>query len=146
MIIIILKDATSGVVDQSDSILAADVGEGERAHHIGPDGLHLVRLAPVDVGAAGDAGGVEYVGRTGVGDVGGELGAVLEPAVAVGEVDAPGAAKATKEATDPACAAVDQNLERLLRSAAVGLGGAHRWRRWREWEAGVSMGVRKELN
>lgn len=127
---VVLEDAARGVVDEQDPSAPADVGERERAHDVGADGLGAVRLAPVDVGAARDARGVEHVGGRGGVDVGLELGAVLEPAGAVGEGDPARGAEAAQQPPDPARAAVDEELERrhgrgrLLRRA-VGGGGAH---------------------
>lgn len=110
---VVLEDASGGVVDEDEAFLPADVGERERADDIGADGLDLVGLAPVDVGAAGDAGGVEDVGGLGGGDVGLEVGPVLEAARAVDVVDVLGLAELAEEAANPAGAPVDQELEGL---------------------------------
>lgn len=123
MLGIVLEDAAGGVVDEDEALLPADVGEGEGADDVGADGLDLVGLAPVDVGASGDAGGVEDVGGVDGGDVGLEGGAVLEAAGAVDVVDLLGVAELAEEAANPAGAAVDQELQGLGRGA-VG-GGAH---------------------
>lgn len=62
MIRVVLEDAASGVIDEYESLVPANISKGEGADHVGPDGLHLVGLTPVDVGAACDTGGVENVG------------------------------------------------------------------------------------
>lgn len=122
--VVVLEDAPGGVVDEHEAAAAADVGEGERADDVGADGLDAVGLAPIDVGATRDAGGVEHVrGRGGV-DVGLQLRAVLEPAGAVREGDPLRGAELAQQAPDPARAAVDEELERRLLRRAVG-GDAH---------------------
>lgn len=117
---VVLEDAPRGVVDEHEAPGAADVGERERAADVGADGLDAVGLAPVDVGAAGDARGIEDVGGRDLVDVGLELGAVLEPAGAVGEGDALRGAELAEEAPNPAGAAVDEELERRRRGAVGG--------------------------
>lgn len=114
MIRIVLEDASSGIIDQNQASLPADVSESESPDDVGADGLDLVGLAPVDVGAAGDTGGVEDVSGIDSGDVGLEGGAVLETAGAVDEAEALGLAELAEEAANPAGAAVDQELQRLL--------------------------------
>lgn len=84
---IVLEDASSGIVDENQAFLSADVSEREGSDDVGADSLDLVGLTPVDVWAAGDAGGVEDVSRIDGGDVSLEGGAVLEAAGAVDEVE-----------------------------------------------------------
>jgi hypothetical protein len=148
--VVVLEDAPGGVVDEDEAAAAADVGERERADDVGADGLGAVRLAPVNVGAAGDARGVEHVRRGRGVDVGLELGAVLEPAGGVGEGDPLRGAELAQQAPDPARAAVDEELERRrgLRRAVGGdahgatrsgwgqLGEGGEWRRGGELRAG----------
>lgn len=119
---IVLEDASRGVVNEHEPPCAADVCERERAADVGADGLDAMRLAPVDVGAAGDARGIEHVCGGDLVDVGLELGAVLEAAGAVGEGDALRGAELAEEAPDPAGAAVDEELERRRRGAVGGDG------------------------
>lgn len=110
---IVLEDAAGGVVDEDQPLLPAHVSQRQRADDVGADRLHLVRLAPVDVGAAGDAGGVEDVGGLDGGDVGLEGCPVLEPARAVDVDDVLGVAELAEEAANPAGAAVDEELQGL---------------------------------
>ena len=152
MALVVLEDASRGVVDEDEPAAPADVGERERAHDVGADGLGAVRLAPVDVGAARDARGVEHVrGRRGV-DVGLERRAALEPAGAVREGDPARRAEAAQQAPDPARAPVDEELERRHRRGrgvrrAVGGGGAHaeirdegaRWGVAEWWRGGAEL-------
>lgn len=139
---VVFEDAAGGVVDEDEAFLPAYIGERERADNIGADGLDLVRLAPVDVGAAGDAGGVEDVSRLDGGDVGLEVDPVLEAARPVDVVDALGLAELAEQAAYPAGAAVDQELEVLSRRA-VG-GGAHGDGGGREAQC-VKMGMGIEM-
>jgi len=107
---VVLENATGGVVDENEAVVAADVGESEGSDDVGSDGLDFVGLAPVDVGAARDAGGVEDVGGLEEGYVGFEGGPVLEAARAVMEGDALGPAEGAEEAANPARAAVDEEV------------------------------------
>ena len=70
MIRIILKDTSSGIIDQDNTLISAHVSQSECSSNVGSNGLDLVGLAPVDVGAARDAGGVEHVGWLGSREVG----------------------------------------------------------------------------
>lgn len=69
MLRVVLENAPGGIINQNQTPLPAHIGQGEGSDDVGPYGLDLVRLAPVDVGAAGDAGGVDDVG----GVVGGQV-------------------------------------------------------------------------
>lgn len=132
MSLVVLENAPCGVVNEHKAAFTADVGECQRPHNVGADGLHLVGLAPVDVGAAGDAGGVEDVGGIDGGEVGFEGGAVLEAAGAVLEANALGLAYLAEEAANPAGLAVDQELEVLIgggRKTHVGDLDLKRWER-----------------
>lgn len=122
MLRIVLEYTSRRVVDEHQALLPAHVGQRQRADNISADRLHLVGLAPVDVGAAGDAGGVEDVSGPDVGDVGLDGGPVLESARSVDVVDVLGLAELAEQTANPAGAAVDQELEGL--SWTVG-GGAH---------------------
>ena len=84
---IVLENAPGRIVNEDQPPLSAYVSEGQGADHVGPDGLDLMGFAPIDVGAAGDAGGVEDVGGLNIGDVGLERAAILEAAGAVDVVD-----------------------------------------------------------
>jgi len=117
---VVLEDAVGGVVDENEAVVAADVGEGEGSDDVGSDGLDFVGFAPIDVGAARDAGGVEDVSGLELGYVGLEGGAVLEAAGAVLEGDALGTAEGAEEAANPARAAVDEEVEGMGRGGAVG--------------------------
>ena len=112
---IVLEDATGGVVEEEEAVVAADIGESEGSDDVGSDGLHLVGLAPVDVGPARDSGGVEYVGGLDLGYVLFEGGPVLETARGVLEGDTLGLAEGAEGATNPARTAVDKELDRVVR-------------------------------
>lgn len=62
MFVVVFEDAARGVDGAVDVALVAQVGEVQRANDVGPYGVGPVIFAPVDVGAAGDAGGHEDVG------------------------------------------------------------------------------------
>lgn len=111
---IVLEDTPGGVVDQDEALPSANVSQGEGPHDVGPDGLDLVGLAPVNVGPAGDAGGIEDVGRLDGHQVGLERRAVLQATGPVGEIDTPGLAEPPQQPADPACAAIDEELVRLV--------------------------------
>lgn len=108
---VVLENAAGGVVNEHEAAVPAQVGEGQGPYDVGPDSLDLMRFAPVDVGAAGDSGGVEDVGGLDGGDVGFEGAAVLEAAGAVLEANALGLAYLAEKAANPARLAVDQKLE-----------------------------------
>ena len=71
-----------------------------------------MRFAPVDIRAAGDAGGVEDMGGLDGGDVGLEGGAVLEAAGTIHEIDPLLLTELAKQTANPAGPAVNQELER----------------------------------
>jgi len=112
---IVLEDATGGVVEEEEAVLAADVGESEGSDDVGSDCLDLVGLAPVDVGAARDTGGVEYVGGLDLSYVLFEGGPVLETARGILEGDGLGLAEGAEETTNPARTAVDKELDWVVR-------------------------------
>ncbi len=62
MSIIILEDAASGVVDQEEVVLLAHICESESTNHIGSNGLHFVRLAPVHIRASCHSCSIEHMG------------------------------------------------------------------------------------
>lgn len=112
---IVLEDATGGVVEEDEAVVAADVGESEGSDDVGSDGLNLVGFAPVHVGPACDSSGVEYVGGLDLSYVLFEGGPVLETARGVLEGDALGLAEGAEEATNPARTAVDKELVGVFR-------------------------------
>lgn len=61
--IVVFKDTSSGVIDEYETSLPAQVGESQSPNHVGPDRLHFVRFAPVNVRPTRHAGGVEDVRR-----------------------------------------------------------------------------------
>lgn len=69
MLGVVLENTARSIIDQNQTLFSADVGQGERSDHIGPNSLDLVRLAPVDIRPASDTGSVEYMSRLDVGDV-----------------------------------------------------------------------------
>jgi hypothetical protein len=124
MIDIILEDTTSGVVNQNQAFLSADVSEREGASDISTNGLNLVRLAPVDVRTAGDTRGIEDVSGINGGQVGFEGGTILETAGAVGVGDGLSFAELSEKASNPAGTAIDEEIVGL---GTVGL--EHHFRR-----------------
>ena len=107
VILIVLEDASGGVVDEQDPILAAHVGEREGPSHVGPYGLGLVRLAPVHVGPARHAGRVEHVGGLRLRYVLLQRGPVLQAARPVREVDPLGPAQVAQQAPNPSGSTVN---------------------------------------
>lgn len=58
---IVFEDATGGEVNDDKATVTAHVSKGESTSHVSTDGLYLVSLTPVHVGASGDTGSVEHV-------------------------------------------------------------------------------------
>lgn len=108
---IVLENAASGVIDQDQASVTAHIGQAQGSDDIGSNGLDLMRFAPVDVGAAGDAGSVEDVSGLDGGDVGLEGDAVLEAAGAISEIDSLLFTELAKQTANPAGTAVNQELE-----------------------------------
>lgn len=119
MIGIVLEDASSGIVDEDETSLPAHIGQGQGAHHVGPDGLHLVRFAPVHIRPPRHSSRVEHVGRLHLGYVRFQGRPVLEAAGAVSEVDALNLAEFAEKTANPAGATVDQELQWLVTGGAV---------------------------
>lgn len=113
---IVLENAAGGVINENQPSLAAHIGQAQGSDHIGSNGLDLMRLAPVDVGAAGYTGGVEDVGRLHGGDVGLEGGAVLEATGPIRKIDSLLFAELAEQTANPAGPAVYQKPERRIRS------------------------------
>lgn len=107
---IVLENTTRGVIDQHQTLFPAHVGKRQRANNVGADCLHLMGLAPVDVGPTRHTGGVENVRRTDGGDVGLEGGPVLQPTRPVNIFDTLSFAELTQQPANPACAPVYQKL------------------------------------
>lgn len=84
---IVLKNASSGVINQDQPSFTAHVSQAQSSNDIGSNGLNLMRFAPVDVRAASDAGSVEDVSGLHGGDVGLKRRAVLKAAGAINEID-----------------------------------------------------------
>lgn len=77
-LIVVVEDAASSVVRHVNVLAVADIGEGEAPDDVGADGLNLVVLTPVHVGAACYAGAVEHMGGLDALDVGEDALTVLQ--------------------------------------------------------------------
>ena len=89
VLFVVHKDATGGVDGAVNVSLETQIGQIQGSDDVGSDGFGLVRFAPIDVGTAGDAGGVQDVrGLVFVQLLGNGL-AVLETAVGGLDLDAP---------------------------------------------------------
>lgn len=108
---VVLENATGCVVNQHQALLPAHVSKRQRSDDIRTDRLHLVRLAPVDVRAAGHSGGVEDVCGLYGGDVGLEGCPVLQATRAVNVVEFLSFAELTQQTAYPSGTAVDQEFE-----------------------------------
>ena len=105
-----------------DVVLEGDVAKLENADDIRANGLHLVVLAPVDVGSTGDARGVEDVRALGALDVFLDAHAVQQVRAAVAPVVAELREELAEFAADPARAAVDEEHQLLLHLPILALG------------------------
>lgn len=107
MTLVILKYTPSSIINQHQPLLSTHVSKSEGTGHVSTDGLDLVGFAPVDVGPAGDTGGIKNMSRIEGGDVSLEGGSVLEASGGVGVVYGLGLTELSEQAPDPAGAAVD---------------------------------------
>ncbi len=76
--VVIFEDAPGGVDGAVDVAFIAQVGDVESANDIGTDSLGFVIFTPINVGTAGNAGGIEDVGGLDTVELGGHVGAVLD--------------------------------------------------------------------
>ena len=122
MRVVVLVDATGGKVGDVDVVLEGDVAKLENADDVRANGLHLVVLAPVDVGSSGDARGVEDVRALGALDVVLDAHAVLQARAAVAPVVTEFREEFAEFTADPARAAVDEEHRLLLLLPFLALG------------------------
>jgi hypothetical protein len=61
--LVVHKDATGGVDGAVDVAFQTQIGKVEGSNDVGTDSFRLVGFAPINVGAAGNPGGVQYVRR-----------------------------------------------------------------------------------
>ncbi len=76
--VIIFENAPGGVDGAMNVPFVAKVGNVKRTDDIGADGLGFVIFAPINVGTAGNAGGVEDVGGSDGVELQCHVGAVLD--------------------------------------------------------------------
>mmetsp|Transcript_18027 Transcript_18027/g.46182 ORF Transcript_18027/g.46182 Transcript_18027/m.46182 type:complete len:255 (+) Transcript_18027:412-1176(+) len=115
MRLVVLEDAAGREECHVDAALVGGVGDVHRADHVGPKGLHLVRLAPVHVGPASHARRVEDVRWLHAVELSGELLAVLEPRGRVLVLDPFLRAQIAEESAQPPRLAVDEHVHLALR-------------------------------
>ena len=108
MLLVILVNAPRSEHGNVDALEEAGVGEVEGADDVAADGGLLVVLAPVDVGAAGAAGGVEDVGGLDAVELGEDGLAVLHADGGGVDFFALGLEEGLEVAGDPAFAAPDE--------------------------------------
>lgn len=141
VLLIILVNAPRRKHSAVHSPQEAAVREVQRAHHVAPDRSLLIILAPVNIRAAGDAGGVEDVGGHHAVDLGEDGLAVLHADRGAVDFFALGGEEGCQVAGDPAFAAPDKVSVRhggcvwfgrlleegLLAGDVIGREGTARW-------------------
>lgn len=109
--VVIFEDAPSGVDGAVDVAFIAQVGNVECANDVGTDSLGFVIFAPINVGTAGNAGGVEDVGGLDRVELGGHVGAVLDACRGKDDLDILFTEEGGHFTADPAgFAAVDESF------------------------------------
>jgi len=81
MSVVVLEDATSGIDSAMDVTDITTVSNVQSSDDIGTDSLRLVVLAPINVGATGDASSHENVRRLDLIKLSGDVFAILNPSI-----------------------------------------------------------------
>ena len=112
---IILKNATCRVVDEQQAVLLAHIRKRQSAHHIRPDRLHLVCLAPVHIRPPRHPCRVEHMRRFNRLHIGLQARPILQPPRSVLVRNPLLLTQLPQKPSQPSGAPVDQELQTGIR-------------------------------
>mmetsp|Transcript_40031 Transcript_40031/g.74610 ORF Transcript_40031/g.74610 Transcript_40031/m.74610 type:complete len:432 (+) Transcript_40031:696-1991(+) len=135
-LLVIVEDASCRKVGHVDSVDGAKVCQRQCTHHVHSNGLLAMRLAPVHVGPARQAGGVHHMRAAAVEKLALDTLTVLQARVGPLPCKALLGEEVTNHATDPASPAKNQELDllglldwRLNDCCVLGVHDCRRWKR-----------------